>query len=248
MMASSVGPLFMEDRCCSAPRCLWLAEGCIVASSADDWFGQKADGPIPYVDNVYGEHVASALALVSVGRCRRGGVMAAARAVCRRQQTSVPLPIQWALVFAWCLLAILVQGLLRSTTPHSLGAIVASDTANSFYSVAVKTRRAVNLRRFRAPPSHVAAPRSKQSAWHRLLLFRAVTRGVGGSRKSWAWLIIGLVELRRLAAVPLLTRGDGRPTPRRLSAAILYLFTPATLYFVPLLNAVTPVVVLICAF
>ena len=30
-------------------------------------------------------------------------------------------------------------------------------------------------------------------------------------------------------------------------SAILYLFTPAKLYFVPLLNAVTPVVVLICA-
>ena len=61
-----------------------------------------------------------------------------------------------------------------------------------------------------------------------------------------AWLIIGLSNVGGLLLYLFIRDASGDRFLAGLSA-ILYFFTPAKLYFVPLLNAVTPVVVLICA-
>jgi hypothetical protein len=157
---------------------------------------------------------------------------------------AVPGPIQWALIVAWCLLAILVQGVLRSTSPHSLGAIVASDTATSFYSVAVRTNAGSILsgfeRRRQTWPLH-----AHSNLPGKLLLVRALTR-VSTQPEVVGWLIIGLSSVGALLMYFFIRDASGDRFFAGLSA-ILYLFTPAAFYFVPLLNAVTPVVVLICA-
>ena len=157
---------------------------------------------------------------------------------------AVPLPTEWALVLAWCLLAILVQGSLRSTTPHSLGAIVSSDTANSFYSVAVKTDARSILSGFERR-RHTWPLHARSNLPGKLLLVRALTR-VSEQPEVVAWLIIGLSNVGGLLMYLFIRDASGDRFLAALSA-ILYLFTPATLYFFPLLNAVTPVVVLICA-
>jgi hypothetical protein len=157
---------------------------------------------------------------------------------------AIPVPIQWALILVWCLLAILVQGLLRSTTPHSLGAIVASDTANSFYSVAVRTNARSILSGFERR-RHTWPLHAHSNLPGKLLLVRALTR-VSTQPEVVAWLIIGLSNAGALLLYVFLRDASGDRFLAGLGA-ILYLFTPAKLYFVPLLNAVTPVVVLICA-
>lgn len=157
---------------------------------------------------------------------------------------AVPVPIQWALIVAWCLLAILVQGVLRSATPHSVGAIVASDTATSFYSVAVRTDARSILSGFERR-RHTWPLHAHSNLPGKLLVVRALTR-VSTQPEVVGWLIIAVSNVGALLMYFFIRDASGDRFLAGLSA-ILYLFTPATLYFVPLLNAVTPVVVLICA-
>ena len=198
----------------------------------------------PYVDGANGGTLGVlALSCLLVG----AGVAASWRLLERfdaGSEHNVPVPIQWALIVAWCLLAIPVQGLLRSTTPHSLGAIVASDTANSFYSVAVSTNARSMLSGFERR-RHTWPLHAHSNLPGKLLLVRAVTR-LSTQPDVVAWIIIGLSNFGALLLYFFLRDASGDRFLAGLSA-ILYLFTPAKLYFVPLLNTVTPVVVLICA-
>ena len=217
--------------------------GCIAARRLT--IGSAEGGwSYPYVDSVDdGTLRVFALSCLVVG----AGVGASWRLLKRfaaDSEHAVPLPIQWALILAWCLLATLLQGLLRSTTPHSLGAIVASDTANSFYSVAVKTNAQSILSGFERD-RHTWPLHAKSNLPGKLLLVRTLTR-VSIQPEVVAWLIIGLSNLGGLVLYLFIRDVSGDRFLAGLSA-ILYLFTPAKLYFVPLLNAVTPVVVLICA-
>ena len=61
-----------------------------------------------------------------------------------------------------------------------------------------------------------------------------------------AWLIVGLSNLGAVLLYILVRTLFADRFVAGLSA-ILYLFTPAKLYFFPLLNTVTPVAVLVCA-
>ena len=197
----------------------------------------------PYTDSAGGALGVLALSCLLVG----AGVTASwglLKRFAAGSERAVPVPIQWTLILAWCLLAIPVQGLLRSTTPHSLGAIVASDTANSFYSVAVKTNAGTILSGFERR-RHTWPLHAHSNLPGKLLLVRALTR-VSTQPEVVAWLIIGLSNAGALLLYFFIRDASGDRFLAGLSA-ILYLFTPARLYFVPLLNAVTPVVVLICA-
>jgi hypothetical protein len=150
--------------------------------------------------------------------------MAAARVFAVREH-AVPVPIQWTLILAWCLLAILVQGLLRSTTPHSLAAIVASDTANSFYSVAVSTNARTILSGFERR-RHTWPLHAHSNLPGKLLLVRALTR-VSTQPEVVAWLIIGLSNAGALLLYVFLRDSSGDRFLAGLGA-ILYLFTPAS--------------------
>ena len=198
----------------------------------------------PYVDSVEdGTWRVFALSCLLVG-AGVGASWPLLKRFAADSEQAVSLPIQWALILGWCLLAILVQGLLRSTTPHSLGAIVASDTANSFHSVAVRTNARSILSGFERD-RHTWPLHAQSNLPGKLLLFRALTR-VSKQPEVVAWLIIGLSNVGGLLLYLFIRDASGDRFFAGLSA-ILYFFTPAKLYFVPLLNAVTPVLVLICA-
>ncbi len=217
--------------------------GCIVARRLT--IGSAEGGWVyPYVDTVDGGLLrAFALSCLLIG-AGVGASWPLLKRFASDSKEAVPLPIQWALILAWCLLAILVQGLLRSTTPHSLGAIVASDTATSFHSVAVRTDARSILGGFERR-RHTWPLHAQSNLPGKLLLFRALTR-ISERPEVVAWLVIGLSNVGALLLYLFVRDATGDRFLAGLSA-ILYLFTPATLYFVPLLNAVTPVVVLICA-
>lgn len=156
----------------------------------------------------------------------------------------VSVPKQWAVIAAWCLLAILIQGVLRSTTPHSVGAIVASDTANSFYSVAVRLNAQSILNRFERR-RHTWPLHAHSNLPGKVLVVRALTR-VSTQPAVVGWLVIGLSSIGALLMYFFIREASNDRFLAGISA-VLYLFTPARLYFAPLLNTVTPVVVLICA-
>lgn len=188
----------------------------------------------PYV----GSADEGALRVVALSCLLVGAGIAASWRLLRRSHS------KWALIVAWCFLAILAQGVIRSTTPHPLGAIVASDTANSFYSVAVRTNAASILSTFERR-RHTWPLHAHSNLPGKLLVVRALTR-VSTDPETIGWLIIGLSNAGALLMYFFIRDVSGDRFLAGLGA-ILYLFTPAKLYFVPLLNVVTPVVVLICA-
>ena len=150
---------------------------------------------------------------------------------------------EWTLLLAWCLLALGIHALLRSLTPHPLEALFTSDISNSFYSVAARLDAGEILgqfdRRRTTWPLH-----AKSNLPGKLLLVRGLLH-VSQNPGTVAWLI---VALSTFGAVLLYIFVRDLFADRTLAAvsAILYLFTPARLYFLPLLNTVTPVVVLAC--
>ena len=217
--------------------------GCIVARRLT--IGSAEGGwSYPYVDNVDdGTWRVLALSCLLVG-AGAGASWRLLKRLAADGEQAAAVSIQWTLILAWCLLAIPVQVLLRSTTPHSLGAIVASDTANSFYSVAVRTNARSILSGFERD-RHTWPLHAQSNLPGKLLLVRALTR-VSEQPEVVAWLIISLSNFGGLLLYLFLRDASGDRFLAGLGA-ILYLFTPAKLYFIPLLNAVTPVVVLICA-
>ncbi len=155
-------------------------------------------------------------------------------------------PVQeWALILSWCLLATVIQGVLRSLTPHSLEAMFASDMANSFYSVAMKFNVASILGDFERL-RHSWALHAQSNLPGKLLLVRALVDSISTRPDMLAWAI---VVLSNLGAVLLYIFVRGVFADRFIAglSAVLYLFTPAKFYFFPLLNTITPVVVFACA-
>jgi len=151
---------------------------------------------------------------------------------------------EWELVLGWCLLALAIQGLLRSLTPYPLGEMFASDNANSFYSVALKFDVESILGRFEQLRSSWAL-HAHSNLPGKLLLVRALSH-ISTRAEVLAWLIILLSNLGGVLVYIFVRDLFADRFVAGLSV-ILYLFTPAKLYFFPMLNTITPVVVLACA-
>ena len=151
---------------------------------------------------------------------------------------------EWALILAWCILAGLLQGVLRSATPYKFGDLVASDMAHSYYTVARRITSTSILSRFERR-RHTWALHAQSNLPGKLLFVRGLTR-ISMRPESVAWLT---VIVSNLGALLLYVFVRDLMADRFVGAlsAILYLFTPAKLYFFPLLNTVTPVAVLLCA-
>ena len=150
---------------------------------------------------------------------------------------------EWALILAWCLFAIGIQGLLRSMTPNPLDMMFASDVSNSFYSVALKFDVESILGDFeRLRPSWPLHAHSNLPG--KLLLVRALTH-ISTRADVLAWLIVALSNLGGLLLY-IFVRDLFADRFVAGLAVILYLFTPAKFYFFPLLNTVTPVLVFAC--
>jgi hypothetical protein len=150
---------------------------------------------------------------------------------------------EWALILSWCVLALLLQGVLRSATPFKFGDLVASDTANSFYTVARRTSATSILSRFERR-RQTWALHAQSNLPGKLLFVRGLTR-ISMRPETVAWLTLIVSNLGALLLYVFVRDLLADRFAAALSA-ILYLFTPAKLYFFPLLNTVTPVAVLLC--
>ena len=151
---------------------------------------------------------------------------------------------EWTLILAWCLLAVVIQGLLRSLTPYPLGAMFSSDMANSFYSVALKFDVESILGDYeRLRPRWPLHAHSNLPG--KLLLVRALVSFVSTRPEVLAWAVVVLSNLGGVLLYIFVRRLFADRFIAALSV-ILYLFTPAKFYFFPLLNTVTPVVVFAC--
>jgi hypothetical protein len=151
---------------------------------------------------------------------------------------------EWAPIVAWCLFAVAIQALIRSFNPFSLGAMLASDSATSFYSVALKYDvRAIlgDFERLRATwPVH-----AQSNLPGKLLLVRALIH-VTTRPDVLAWLVVLLSNLGGIF-VYIFVRHLFADRFIAGLAVVLYLFTPAKFFFFPLLNTVTPAIVFACA-
>jgi methylthioxylose transferase len=150
----------------------------------------------------------------------------------------------WLAVLAWIVLALGLQALIRSVTPFSFERLFASDGANAFYGVTEHFRAGAVLRDF----DRVRAlwPLHAQSNMPGKLMLVYALRNLSRDPAVLAWLAVAVSNLGA-ALMYLLVRelfGDRRIA---MYSAVLYLVMPAKLYFFPLLNSVTPVIVLACA-
>ena len=151
----------------------------------------------------------------------------------------------WRTVFVWVLLAVALQAGLRSLTLYTFEKIFASDGANSFFGVTQRYFAYTALADFDRVRQYW--PLHAQSNMPgKLLVIYALRRHLEASRRACVAGGRGL-QLRRPADVPFVKDlfGDRRVA---VPASILYLFVPAKLFFFPLMNSITPVVVIACAY
>jgi hypothetical protein len=150
----------------------------------------------------------------------------------------------WPVVLAWIGLALGLQWLMRSVTPFTFERIFISEGANSFYGVTRQFRASSVLGDF--DRLHASWPLHAQSNMPGKLMLVYALENL--SREPWAlaWLAV-VVSNFGAALMYLFVRELFMDRRVAIYSAVLYLLVPAKLYFFPLLNTVTPVIVLACA-
>ena len=151
---------------------------------------------------------------------------------------------EWLAVFAWIGLAFGVDWLIRSQTPFTFEQIFNSEGANSFYSVTQRVGAASVLREFDRLRS--SWPLHAQSNMPGKLMLIYALRLVSEQPGALAWLVVAVANLGA-ALMYVFVRELFADRRIAIYSAVLYLLVPAKLYFFPLLNTVTPVIVLACA-
>jgi len=148
------------------------------------------------------------------------------------------------LVLAWVAVATGCHAILRWHTPFTFEAIVVSDGANSFFTAAQQHDAATVLRRFSVVRD--AMPLHAQSNMPGKLMLVYALETLTTRPAVLAWLLVLLSNAGALLMYAFV-RQLRLDSVTALYAAVLYLFVPARIYFFPLMNTVTPVVVLACA-
>ncbi|MEU7819446.1 hypothetical protein [Catellatospora sp. NPDC049133] len=142
----------------------------------------------------------------------------------------------------WLAAAVPLQLVVRAADEVSLGAVVASDRANSFYTPSLRFTAYEYLTRFEeivhALPQHARSNMPGKTLLYHLL---------GTLTTNPAALGIAITAVSSLAAllVYLLVREVLDDRRVALFALILCLLVPGRLYFLPILNAVSPVPILL---
>jgi hypothetical protein len=153
-----------------------------------------------------------------------------------------PRAAVWLLV--WMVASAGVEGLIRWHALYSLESIFVSDEANSFYSVAQQFTPTTLLKRHHRFRDRM--PLHAQSNMPGKVILIQSLQTISRRTDVLPVLVILLSNtgavLMYLLVVDLF--GDQRTG---LFAAVLYLFTPGRLLFLPLMNTVTPVAALACA-
>jgi hypothetical protein len=143
------------------------------------------------------------------------------------------------------LIAVLIQILIHKAYPISLGIIVQSDTANSFYSVAMHFSPVEILEQYNNLvsqfPSHAGT-----NMPGKILLFQFL-KLFTTSPQIMGYLIISLSTLGAslLYGICKILFHDRQTA---FYAFILYTLIPCKLFFFPILNTVTPLFILICVY
>ena len=174
------------------------------------------------------------------------GVFAAACAAGALLWLPAPKPglDEWSRLLAWFAVALVVQWLLRSIAPFTLESLFASDGANGFYGFAQQQTPGDLLSHFgrlrRTAPLHVQAnmPGKVMLVYGLELL--------ATSPRALAWLVAALSAAGGLVLY-VFTKELLHDARAALFAAILYWLFPARIFFLPIMNTVTPVLVLGCA-
>ncbi len=173
------------------------------------------------------------------------GVLAsAAAAALLRASMRVAGKPDWALVLVWIVAGVGLQALVRSVTPVTLESLFVSDAANSFYSVTQHYDAGDLLGRFNRIRSE--APLHAQSNMPGKVMLLYALQFVSTRTDVLPWLVV-MVSNLGAALIYVFVRDLFEDRRAALFAAVLYLFTPAKLFFFPLMNTVTPVIVLSCA-
>jgi hypothetical protein len=150
----------------------------------------------------------------------------------------------WLILLLWLAAAGWMQAGLRSVAPYTLDTLLTSDGASSFYGFAKQQPWSDVLAHFvrvtRTAPLHAQGNMPGKAGL--IYLLQGIT-----TRPDWmAWLLVGLSSLGGLLMYRFVLAlfADRRAA---LYAAILYWFYPARTFFLPIMNTVTPVLVLGCA-
>ena len=151
---------------------------------------------------------------------------------------------QWTQVLLWMLVALAVQALLRALTPFSLQQIFVSDGANSFYGVTRHYFASTVLRDFGR--LRATFPLHAQSNMPGKLMLVYALKTLSRRPDVLPWLVVVVSNLGGVLMY-LFVRDLFDDKRAALFASILYFFVPGKMFFFPLLNTVTPVVVLACA-
>ena len=137
-----------------------------------------------------------------------------------------------------------MQFLLRSIAPYTLESLFASDGANGFYGFAKEHSPADLLRHFNR--ARRFAPLHAQANMPGKVMLVYALELLTASPAALAWLVAAVSALGGLLLY-VFTRELLGDTRTALFAAILYWFYPARIFFLPIMNTVTPVLVLGCA-
>lgn len=148
-------------------------------------------------------------------------------------------------LWLWLAVTILVatasHAAIRGLAPFSMQAIFVSPGANSFYTFAGEVSAADLMGKFdrvtRAAPLH-----AQSNLPGKTLLVHAL-QAVTSRPDVLPWLLLGVSNLGAICMFGL-ARELFHDDRAACNAALLYLFTPGRIYFVPIMNAVTPLLVL----
>ena len=148
------------------------------------------------------------------------------------------------LLLVWIATATLLHGLIRSVSPFTFEEIFRSDAANSFYTVAEQFGPREVLGNFATVRE--GSPLHAQSNMPGKILLLHALQLISPRTDVLPWLIVLLSNLGSLLVYRFAL---GIFADRRIAlySAILYLFVPGRVLFFPLMNTVTPVLVLACA-
>ncbi|NLO90556.1 MAG: hypothetical protein GX410_01005, partial [Elusimicrobia bacterium] len=145
-------------------------------------------------------------------------------------------------LFGWTALALLFHAVIAQGGVFSLSEVVQSANANSFYAASALAPGHLLRHSLDLPAMFPAAQHMHTNMLGKPLLYSLL----GGISRNPLFLGCTMVLLSKLAAVPLyfLVRALTEDRRKAILAAVFYLFAPPLVYFAPVLNTVTPLLLL----
>jgi len=150
---------------------------------------------------------------------------------------------EWIWLVICFIAALVVEGLICSLAPYRFNRIFTSDGPNSFHSVAARYTPSTMLRDFEVVRKYWPPHGQSNMPGKSILVYWL--RRISRSPSVIPWLVVIVSNLGALLLYSLARDLFDRQTA--INAVLLYIVTPGKMFFFPLLNTVTPVVVLLAA-